>query len=70
MISYNFLDTHQDINAPTVPVPGSKYRFDYIFINKNSKLTYSTDSTFVPYYSDVELFLSDHQPCMTRFIRK
>jgi len=70
MISCGFIDTHKDIIAPTVPVPDSESRIDYIFIDEKSKITFSTDSIRVPYYSDLELFLSDHQPCMKRLINE
>lgn len=70
MNDFGFVDTHQGIGAPTVPVPSSENRIDYIFMNKASKLRYSTEAIRVPYYPDLELYLSDHQPCMTIFVQE
>lgn len=69
MLAEGFIDTHEDLNDPTMPVPNSSARIDYIFLSKNSIFTYEPDYTRVPYYDPLELFLSDHQPCMTRLIK-
>lgn len=43
MLAEGFIDTHKDLNDPTVPVPNSTRRIDYIFLSKNSKRIFSFD---------------------------
>lgn len=70
MINGGFIDTHADLNTPTVPVPDSRYRIDYIFLKENSKISYFNETLSVPYYTELKLFLSDHQPCLIKFYKK
>lgn len=68
MLNEGYFDTHEDMNDPTVPVPNSTRRIDYIFLSRHSKFIYEAEYSRDPYYDPLELYLSDHQPCMTRLI--
>ena len=69
MTEYGFLDSHLQNPEPTVPVPNPKYRIDYIFYEKSKKIKINPLSPTLPYYEDLNLFLSDHYPCIIKIER-
>jgi endonuclease/exonuclease/phosphatase family metal-dependent hydrolase len=64
MIEYGFLDAHVRDPEPTVPVPNPKYKIDYVFYEKGNKVTVTPKSSILPYSEDLNLYLSDHYPCI------
>jgi endonuclease/exonuclease/phosphatase family metal-dependent hydrolase len=68
-IHRGYVDTHLELNEPTVPVPNSKVRIDYIFMKQNNTISFKENSLNLPYYDDLFLYLSDHRPCLTLFYK-
>jgi len=69
-IHRGYIDTHHELNEPTVPVPNSHVRIDYIFMKENNTVSFKGNSLNLPYYEDLFLHLSDHRPCLTLFYKK
>jgi len=70
IVNKKFVDSHNQYNYPTVPVPSPKVCIDYIFIYENLKANYKQIPTELPYNENTQKFLSDHYPCMVQLIFK
>jgi endonuclease/exonuclease/phosphatase family metal-dependent hydrolase len=69
MIENGFVDSHFQNPEPTVPVPHPKYRIDYVFYKKGDKVKIKPQSSLLPFYEDLNLYLSDHYPCIIELER-
>jgi endonuclease/exonuclease/phosphatase family metal-dependent hydrolase len=69
MIEAGFSDTQENTGEATVPVPDSRVRIDYIFLSGNHpRISSFAVPVRVPLLEENGLYLSDHQPCITRIV--
>jgi len=69
ILKMGYLDTYSAINWKTVPIPNPTVRIDYIFVKGNFK-SFEPAPKELPYFSDLQLYMSDHAPCISEIILK
>jgi len=70
ILAQNYIDTNSETPYPTVPVPDSKYRIDYIFLKSSPEVKFFAEKPELPYDNESGLFLSDHLPCIRIFVNQ